>query len=133
MAGYDELGFDAALDLWRQSRGPNPRPARRVEDREAGVEKCARDRCRVCGATTGSYARHHLVPKSQRGDDVDDNLVRLCDPWEPYCHHRVTTNDPAALAAVRASLSPSETAYVIRKQGVAWLERRYPESEETRS
>lgn len=127
MSGTDDPHFDAALDLWREGRGPNPRPARRVVDDAAGVEKCAREGCRVCGATSGPYARHHLVPRGQRGDDVDDNLVRLCDPWEPYCHHLVTTNDPEALAALRRSLSPSEVAYVIRKKGVGWLERRYPD------
>lgn len=56
---------------------------------------------------------HHLVSRSQGGDDVADNLVALC----ASCHHRVTGRHPAPLAALAASLSDSEYAYVVGKLG----------------
>jgi 5-methylcytosine-specific restriction endonuclease McrA len=131
MSGSGDPHFDAALDLWREGRAPNPRPARRIVDRDAGRSKVAGAACRVCGGRTG-LERHHLVPRSQRGDDVDENIVPLCGPWMPSCHKLVTENDPAALATLRGRLWPEEEAYVARKMGWGWLERRYP-SEETRS
>lgn len=135
MSGTGDLSFDSRLDLWREGRAPNPRPVRRIVDPDAGRAKTAPGaECRLCGSRTG-LERHHLVPRSQRGDDVDENIVPLCGPWAPSCHRRVTENEPEALALLRGRLWPEEEAYVARKMGWGWLESRYPADpdEKTRS
>lgn len=66
--------------------------------------------------------RHHVVPRSQGGDDVAENLVPLC----AACHRRVTGNDRLALRLLRAALAPDEVAYVVERKSEAWLDRRYP-------
>lgn len=133
MSGTGDLHFDAALDAWRAGRQPNPRPTRRIVDREAGRAKAgAGAECRLCGVRA-HLERHHLVPRSQRGDDVDENIVPLCGPHHAGglsmlvgCHRLVTENDPDALALLRGRLFPEEEAYVAHKMGWGWLERRYP-------
>ncbi len=82
-------------------------------------------RCQICGARTLALDPHHLVPRSQGGDDVIPNFAALCI-LEPACHARVTANDPAALSALRASLDALQVAYIVERKGAAWLERRYP-------
>lgn len=127
MSGSGDLHFDAALDLWREGRGPNPRPPKRIRDPAAGRAKATQ--CRLCARRVpevGHVDRHHLVPRSQGGDDVEANLVGLCAPWDPSCHRLVTENDASALARLRWALWPEEVAYVVERKGRDWLDRRYP-------
>lgn len=44
----------------------------------------ARDRytCRLCGKTGGELQVHHIMPRSEGGTDIPENLVTLC----PKCH-----------------------------------------------
>lgn len=75
--------------------------------------------CRVCcdpghnGSQFGRIQLHHLVPRSQLGDDVADNIVPLCLP----CHEQTTRRNPVDLAAIADSLTRAERAYIIRKLG----------------
>jgi hypothetical protein len=68
---------------------------------------------------------HHLVPRSQGGDDVADNLIPLTRD-----EHRVITDyNPgfrALRAAIRHSLTKAEIAYVVGKKGKEWLDLNYP-------
>lgn len=126
MSGTGDLHFDAALDEWRAGRAPNPRPPRRVVDRNAGRRKCGEGaECRLCGKRS-PLERHHLVPRSQRGDDVDANIVPLCGGFTDGCHRLITENDADALALLRGRLWPEEEAYAAQRMGWGWLERRYP-------
>lgn len=40
-------------------------------------------RCQICGTIPGQT--HHIKPKGSGGNDVSENIVRLCDK-----HHRET-------------------------------------------
>lgn len=114
------------LEAWRASRRPDPKPRARSIDRGVGRLKCNGEAtCRICGKRTIALDPHHIVPRSQGGDDVAENIAPLCAPWEPSCHRRVTENDPEALRALRSALHPEETAYVLARKGAAWLEKRY--------
>lgn len=127
MSGTGDPHFDAALDLWREGRRPNPRPVRRRRSANAGRKKCLspESECRLCGVRR-ALERHHLVPRSQSGDDYEENLVPLCGPGANDCHRKITENDPEALALLRGRLFPEEEAYCAFRMGWGWLERRYP-------
>jgi 5-methylcytosine-specific restriction endonuclease McrA len=75
--------------------------------------------CRLCadpasnGHVHGSIHFHHLLARSQGGDDVAANIVPLC----AECHQAVTLRMPAALALLHESLTDAEYAYVVAKLG----------------
>lgn len=108
-----------------------PKPARRIVSRTAGIQKCAFEgRCRACGRTpTGELGdrleRAHLVGRGVGGDDIDKNIVPLCSKCHRSMHdhdrHWRTVSD-----AIRMSLTDEETAYVIVKKSLDWLDRTYP-------
>ena len=115
-------------------RGPQKKPRYKANKKKWEQLRAAKDGpCRVCrGAPPNEL--HHLVPRSQGGDDVCANLVPLCH----RCHERVTRYDREACAELRKSLtwrdprsnhpleSGDEYTYVVGKMGEGWLESRYP-------
>lgn len=97
---------------------PDWKPKRRIRDSAAIERKVASEPlCRACGlerATDG----HHVLLRSQGGDDVEDNIIPLCRA----CH----TDYHAAHISLRANLN--ERLYVLTKlgqnPGTVYLERR---------
>jgi hypothetical protein len=72
---------------------PDPKPPKRVVDREAGREKVHAEGCRLTrrpyGSPVGSpefVTRFHVVPRDLGGGDVEENIVgivsRIHDLWE---------------------------------------------------
>lgn len=108
------------------SRGPR-RYRRKIASAKQWQVICAvkQGPCRVCtdpasnGRLYGRIQFHHLVPRSQGGDDVIDNIAPLC----PGCHEDVTLREPHALALLASSLTDAEYAYVIGKHGEGAIER----------
>ena len=96
---------------------PDPKPAKRILDRYASSRKLKADQaCRFCrhSATDG----HHILLRSQSGDDVEDNILPLCHT----CHMSYHAGSLASL-----DLSDAERLYVQVKLGVgadSYLERR---------
>ena len=82
--------------------------------------------CRACGVRHRALEAHHLVPRSQGGDDVGPNIFALCPP----CHHALTHSGGYAAKLVgeriRHNMSPSELNYVLRKIGRGRMDKRYP-------
>lgn len=96
----------------------------RIVDPDAGRDKLRREgRCRVCHREW-PLQRHHLVPRSLLGDDLEANLVPLCvychDEWE-HTPHRQRIG-----AAIRRTLMAEELAYVVDQMGEGGLDRYYP-------
>lgn len=64
----------------------DPKPAARIVDKD--VLALARIRlgnsCAACGSPAGSV--HHIIPRSQGGDDVMANLVLVCGSGTTGCH-----------------------------------------------
>lgn len=125
-------GLDADLEAWRASRRPDTPHRRRVIVPGLGM-RVVRElaRCQLCGARTLALDPHHIVPRSQGGDDVLGNIAPLCtfppsDAPGLGCHARITENDPGALRAFRETLDELQVAYVLERKGAAWLEGRYP-------
>jgi hypothetical protein len=78
--------------------------------------------CRGCGRRASEG--HHIVLRSQGGDDDPDNTMPLC----MLCHHKYH-----AEGHIAATLTWEEVCYVQRRLGVAalpYLERRYDWKEE---
>jgi 5-methylcytosine-specific restriction endonuclease McrA len=90
-----------------------------TKDEWARIVKAKQGPCRVCvrptsnGSYWGKIELHHIVPRSQGGDDVADNIVPLCGS----CHILVTDRRGTVLTRLEQSLTDSEYAYVISKLG----------------
>lgn len=80
--------------------------------------------CLICGDP--SRSAHHLIKRSQGGDDRAENLVGLCGDGTRGCHGLVEGRRPFALSSLRRSLTDAQMAYVLQKKGVGWLDRAYP-------
>lgn len=115
-------------------RGPQKKSRFKANKKRLEQLRAAKDGpCRVCGGAPPNEL-HHLIPRSQGGDDQNANLVPLCHD----CHSKVTRYDREACAALRANLqwrdpkgahpleSGDEYAYMVGKKGEGWVEDRYP-------
>lgn len=127
------VSLDADLEAWRAQRRPQQAHRRRIIVPGLGM-KVVRDthRCQLCGAVTLALDPHHIVPRSQGGDDVLANFAPLCtfprldDPNARSCHDKITQNDAPTLRAFRATLDDAQVAYVEERKGAPWLDDRYP-------
>lgn len=112
----------------------DPKPNKRVVNRNAGREKLKREIvCRVCaalGEPRRATNRAHIVPKGVGGGDVDDNIVPLCGSGTDGCHgvltHRnrdgATGRDYITVAsAFLQSLTDDERAYAEDCKWSGWL------------
>jgi hypothetical protein len=128
---------------------PDPKPARRIVDLDAGYDKIeAEGKCRAGGKPLAtvrqgahpmkSLNRAHLIGKGQRGDDTPNNLIPLGGSGTTGCHgiqtsrnvgmncHGVVTSYEQVVAAIRKTMRPEERQYIIAKKSRAWLEQTYP-------
>lgn len=86
--------------------------------------------CASCGLPAESL--HHVVPKSQSGDDVFENLVPLCGDGTRGCHGKLENHSPGweqVAAHVRAYVMARESrlSYVLSVLGADRFAARYPE------
>lgn len=81
--------------------------------------------CRCCGNTYG-VSLHHLVPRSQGGDDLPWNLVPLCGSGTSGHHGKVEARDKISRHELRKSLTDGELGYIVGKKGLEWLAGAYP-------
>ena len=95
-------------------RVASPKTWQRIADEKQGP-------CRTCGAVPPNEL-HHLVPRSQGGSDVADNIVPLCSD----CHGRVEARNKEVCAALRLALSDAEYAYAATELGDDRFEARFP-------
>ena len=85
---------------------PDPKPTKRIVDSAAGKNKLALEpKCRECPKPATDP--HHVVLRSQRGDDVEDNIVPLCFRCHRSYHDGKTS----------IRLKPREISYVFEKVG----------------
>jgi hypothetical protein len=110
---------------------PDPRPEKRkratrsewVDVREAVTQRDGAA-CLLCGGSQ-DLTIHHVVPRSQGGDDIPANSVWLCGSGTTGCHGAIEARRPKMTALLRHGLPADVAEYVISKKGWAWLERRY--------
>jgi hypothetical protein len=123
------------LTDWK--RGP------RIVDPDAGWRKIRIEgECRLCGHVPSGHPldklnRMHVVPRSQGGDDVDDNFVPGCGSGTTGCHGLLTAkmeipSHPEgftvadALDAMNRSLTDRERRYAAAEKDPDWIDRTYP-------
>lgn len=75
--------------------------------------------CRVCTAPPPNEM-HHLIPRSQGGNDTEANIVPLCG----VCHDLIERRDPIAGMKLAISLTDAEYAFMVHHGGEGILERR---------
>jgi len=87
------------------------------------IRKLLADReCRVCGRPASHG--HHLVYRSQGGDDYEGNIIPLCH----VCHDKVHAGSTPVRRQIILTLTADERAYVVSKFGdnaAGWAERVY--------
>lgn len=82
------------------------KPEKRIVNSAAGKNKLALEpKCRTCDRSATDP--HHIILRSQRGDDVEDNIVPLCF----LCHTKYHDGK------LGIPLRPREIGYVFSKVG----------------
>lgn len=85
--------------------------------------------CRVedCGGPASDP--HHLIYRSNGGDDVEANIIPICHDHHMILHFDATDDAAWVREEIGKALRPEEIAYVKGKlgetQGVSYLERYY--------
>jgi hypothetical protein len=112
---------------------PRPKPQRRLKATSAQWDEIregfAPATCVHCGLAAQSL--HHIVPKSQGGDDVPENLAPVCGDGTRGCHGLIESH-ASGWERVAASIRPyvllnrPRCAYVIGKIGWDRFNARYP-------
>lgn len=106
---------------------PDPKPRKRFDAPAQEwtvlrqIKQEENEVCEIC-ATEPWTELHHIVPRSQSGDDWLSNLMALCHD----CHEAVTLNRPEYLMMLRWALTTRQTFYVVKRKGYGWLEAKYP-------
>lgn len=80
--------------------------------------------CRVCRATLAETL-HHLIPRSNGGSDVEDNLIPVCGSGSTGCHGLLEEWDETASLKLGLSLTVEERRHVVEFKGAYYLSRRY--------
>ena len=107
-------------------KGPDPRPSKRVKNPKA--MKAVHEKGCFCVLNCGDKGEaHHVLFKSQGGDDDPSNLVCLCQRH----HQLVHAEDTPTLVLLGEHLlleRPDTISYIKGKlgdaEGAAWLARR---------
>ena len=106
---------------------PDPKPAARHVATTEEWERIIDLKGGPCRAGTGSYwvDYAHVVPRSQGGDDLPDNIIPLGHIAHMLYHDKRKGWEHVA-HKIRASLTTGEVLYVLRKKGQDWLNKHYP-------
>lgn len=108
---------------------PRPKPQRRIrasQDDWSDLHRLFHGQgCVACGITPTEI--HHVVPRSQGGDDIEKNLVPLCHP-----HHQMLEDHASGWEQVAGHVRSyvwarsSRLHYVLEKIGLERFDKRYP-------
>lgn len=124
---------DGPAKPWPKAASTKPQRPRRYRRFTASAKQWAVLRqtkagpCRVCGmadwngAVEKTMQLHHVVSRTDGGDDVADNLVPLC----PKDHDYITRRDPIVALILLSSLTDAEYSYAITKAGEDYWQRAY--------
>ena len=109
---------------------PDFKPPKRIKGKELFRELHGKWRCCALCGSTENLSLHHIIRRSQGGDDVEANLVMLDGSGTTGCHGAVEGRDGPTLHALATYLlnkRPDTLAYLVGKMGPAaasdWFKR----------
>jgi hypothetical protein len=101
----------------------DPKAPARIVDRQAWKAAVKREPLCVICFDMPSQSAHHILKRSQRGDDVAANLVGVCGDGTRGCHGRLEAEDEVArklLGEYVAMERDDFVDYLIVKLGGPW-------------
>ena len=108
--------------MGKRSYEPDWKPTKRVKDKRA--TKAVHSAGCFCVLNCGAPGEaHHVLFKSQGGDDDAANLCCLCDDH----HNKIHAEDAATKVLLGEHIlaeRPDTVAYLAKKAGADWLSRR---------
>lgn len=118
-----------AISNQKRSYAPDPKPPRRKKN--AKVMKALHLKGVICVLCGEPGTLHHVLPRSQGGDDIEANLLGLCGDGVAGCHGLIEANDEKTRIdlGLYIMLDRLDTYdYILeklgREQGLSWLQRR---------
>ena len=112
-------------------RGPDPRPSKRVKNPKAMKDMHKRGGVCALNCNVTPVSLHHVLSRSQGGDDTEANLIFLCGSGTTGHHGKIEANDTPTLVLLGEHLlleRPDTISYIKAKlgeaEGAAWLARR---------
>jgi len=112
-------------------KGPDAKPAKRVKNPKAMSDAHKRGGVCALNCNTTPVSLHHVLPRSQGGDDVAANMLFLCGSGTTGHHGLVEANDTPTLVLLGEHLlleRPDTISYIKGKlgeeAGTAWLARK---------
>ena len=125
-AGHNEQEWGRKRDV-----EPDPRGQARTKDTAAIKRKLFSDpECWACGRRASDG--HHILWRSDQGDDVPENIAPLCHTDHMLLHHGIGRDAVEVRKQIGRKLlreRPESVSYVLGKlgdsQGAAYLSRRY--------
>lgn len=116
----------------------DPRPAARIVNPAAVPldPSPLSNGCPICGRHNVNLTRHHVVPRSQGGDDVRENLIWACGDGSRGCHGVLESHNRdgetgldyrtcGELLILYLDTIPAVREYAERKKYQGWLEDTY--------
>lgn len=102
------------MSFFASTKMKDPKPPKRICDGVAlALAKLACRECALCGSTDVLHV-HHILFRSQGGDDVDANLCCLC----LYCHEAIHARRQSAWSTL------SRYVFSSREDTLLYLEDR---------
>jgi hypothetical protein len=112
---------------------PDPRPSKRLRASQADWSDIHQEFAHACCVNCGLpyQSLHHVVPRSQGGDDYKANLAPMCGDGTRGCHGILESHAPgwervAAAVRVYVLTNRPRCVYVIGKLGWDRFNKRYP-------
>jgi hypothetical protein len=128
----DAVGGQQAQREVRQVE-PDPRPSKRLRASQADWSDIHKEFSHACCVSCGLpyQSLHHVVPRSQGGDDYKANLAPMCGDGTRGCHGILESHAPgweriAAAVRVYVLTNRPRCVYVIGKIGWDRFNARYP-------
>jgi 5-methylcytosine-specific restriction endonuclease McrA len=132
MASWSQTDAVGGQEAQRQVK-PDPRPSKRLRASQSDWSDLHQGFAHACCVNCGLpyQSLHHIVPRSQGGDDYKANLAPMCGDGTRGCHGILESHAPgwervAAAVRVYVLTNRPRCVYVIGKLGWDRFNKRYP-------
>ena len=93
----------------------------KVKDKKV-LKNVKREYCFLCGQTGTDISAHHIIPRSFRRLDIEENLVPLCEFSKdgPGCHKLMDSPDWMFYTAQILKKLPKSRIDILREESKEW-------------